>query len=251
MTDADAIRTLRSPDHFIQQLDLGMEPAGERRMAITAASEHPCDVGLLATMVDVVGGSLVIRERPQAGIPTTNIELLGLDQLRGAGEIRADARMAAMSKRRATVEATLEVGGHQAWGVAGFVVRDDPTQPAVPAGDARPPRVGRVLERPLWEEIGVRQVERGAEVGIEPRLYNNATALQGGATVALLEAAALTVLGPAESISAASINYFLQVRGQQASARVRTRTGRLVVVDVVVDDAEDVCATAAFGLTRA
>ena len=90
-------------------------------------------------------------------------------------------------------------------------------------------------------------MDLGADVDIEPRLYNNAAALQGGATMALLEAAALTALRPGESISEASINYFAQVTGDQARARVRWRNERLVVVDVHSDGGAAPCATAAFG----
>ena len=236
----------RPPDHFIQQLDLGIEPAGERHLVLTADCEHRVDVGLLATIVDVIGGWLILRERPQSVVPTTNLELFGLDQLHEPGTIVADARLAALSKRRACVEVVLDVAGHTAWSTVGFAVRDHPEQPPADMNGSRP-RVGRAVSAPLWNLIGAQQVDLGADVDIEPRLYNNAAALQGGATMALLEAAALTALRPGESIGEASINYFAQVTGDQARARVRWRNERLVVVDVHSDGRAAPCATAAFG----
>lgn len=243
----ETIDELRSSDHFIQRLDLGIEETGERSVVMTAESLVPADVGLLATMVDVIGGSLIIGVRPQATLPTTNIELHGLGHLVQPGPIVADARLVAMSKRRATAEVAIDIAGQRAWAIAGFVVRDDPTRPPIERGP-RPARSGRVLTGPLWQEIGVGQVDGGAEVRVEPHLYNNNAALQGGATVALLEAAARTAIGPGDVIAHVTINYYQQVRGDVARARVRFRHGQLVVVDVYGDDVDGICASASFGL---
>lgn len=217
-----------APEHFIRELDLGLEHVPGHSTARADVGVLRCDAGLIATVVDVIGGHLVMQERAPAFVATTHIELHGIDQLSGPGQLVADAVMIGSSKRRAITEVRLRLGDSVALAHAGFAVREDPD---LEEHRVRLPRAGRVVGTPVWAQIGVEDVDGAAQVVVGPYIHNHVGALQGGAMMALLERAALLAAPAGHVVSDATINYLVQARADLVRAEVTANLGGVVGVD--------------------
>jgi acyl-coenzyme A thioesterase PaaI-like protein len=232
-----------APEHFIRWLDLGLEQVEGGSRLVTDIGDLRCDAGLIATAVDVLAGHLTMRERFPALLATTHIELHGIDLLEGPGELVADARTIASSKRRVITEVRLRLGGHVAIAHVGLAVREHPQ--ADEDGWGRP-RAGDVVTTPVWQQIGVEAVDGGARVEVNPHIHNHVGGLQGGAMVALLERAALLAAPAAPFVTDATINYLVQARAETVLARVGSHVGDVIAVDAVDAVAGTHFATAVF-----
>jgi acyl-coenzyme A thioesterase PaaI-like protein len=234
-----------APEHFIRELDLALEASHLGSVARVEVGDLRCDAGLVATVVDVVGGHLAMHLRAPAFVATTHIELHGIDHLHGPGELIAEARLIGSSKRRAITEVSLRLGGMVALAHAGFAVR------AVPVTEEQPPRgprAGRIVDRPLWERIGVEDDASGARVSVAPFIHNHVGALQGGAMMSLLERAALLAAGPGHVVTDATINYLAQAKTDLVRAVATAHHGDVVSVDGIGEGFEGANARAVFRL---
>lgn len=234
-----------APEHFIRELDLSVEETPGGSIARVEIGDLPCDAGLVATVVDVVGGHLAMCMRAPAFVATTHIELHGIDRLHGPGELVAEARVIGSSKRRAITEVSIHLDGVVALAHAGFAVRVDPSYDEQ---RVRAPRAGLVVDAPLWERIGVEDVDGGARVQVVPYIHNHVGALQGGAMMSLLERAALLAAGPGHVVSDATINYLVQARADVVRAVVTANLGGVVSVDGIGDGFETANARGVFRL---
>lgn len=235
-------------NNFILDLDLGVRHAPGQATLTLELGDVACDAGLLATLVDVIGSHLVMRERPQSLLATTHIELHGVDLLDGPGQLVAEARIIASSKRRSVVSVVLRVGAALAISHVGFAVRADPDAPSNSGGLTS---LGTPLDRPLWQRIGIEMNDSGAHVVVRRYVHNHVGALQGGATAALLERGALAGTPAGTRVSDASINYLAQVR----SSVVRTVTvadlGHTLSVDCAGEGTSTALARGTFRLAPA
>jgi acyl-coenzyme A thioesterase PaaI-like protein len=231
------------PSNFIYRL--GMEHAfdGEGLPTVSVTlGQHRCDVGLAATLVDIVGGRAVMQRRSASVFATTHIELHGIDVLVGPGRLTATARVLSMSKRRCLIEIVLKTSTASAIGHVGFAIRDLPPaasslmsgspSSSSPASAMTAP-AGIMIEVPVWEMIGVALPSPGhSSITPDPSVANHLQALQGGATAALIEAAACGAVAEPGRILDASINYLAQARGDSIEAIVSHTSGGVFVVDV-------------------
>lgn len=234
-----------APEHFIRELDLAVEESAGGAIARVEIGDLRCDAGLVATVVDVVGGHLAMQVRAPAFVATTHIELHGIDRLHGPGELVAEARVIGSSKRRAITEVSLRLNGVVALAHAGFAVRADPSSDDQ---RIRAPRTGLVVDTPLWERIGVEDADGGARVQVVPYIHNHVGALQGGAMMSLLERAALLAAEPGQIVSDATINYLAQARTDVVRTVVTAMLGGVVSVDGIGDGFETANARAVFRL---
>lgn len=232
-----------APEHFIRELGVGMEYDAGRSIARVHIGDIGCDAGLVATVVDIIGGHLAMHERAPAFVATTHIELHGIDRLYGPGELIAEARMIGSSKRRAITEVTLRLGDVVALAHAGFAVRVDPE---FDDQRERLPRAERIVSAPLWQQIGVEDLATGARVEVVPYIHNHVGALQGGAMMSLLERAALLAAPPGHVVSDATINYLVQARANIVDAVVTGSFGDVVSVDGIGDGFDTPNARAVF-----
>lgn len=230
-------------EHFIRGLDLGIESGTDRSVCVLDVGDLRVDAGLAATVVDVIGGHIVMQARHPALVATTHIELHGIDRLHGPGELVAEARIIGASKRRAITEIVLRVNGTVALAHAGFAVRTDPS---FVDQRQRLPRAGLVVRAPLWEQIGVEPAEGGAAIRVVPFVHNHLAGLQGGAMMSLLERAALLAAPEGGFVSDATINYLVQARADVVRGVVTANLGSVVSVDGVGDGFESANARAVF-----
>jgi hypothetical protein len=153
--------------------------------------------------------------------------------------------MIGSSKRRAVTEVSLRLNGVVALAHAGFGVRTDPSYDDQ---RIRAPRAGLVVDTPLWQQIGVEDLDGGARVDVVPYVHNHVGALQGGAMMSLLERAALVTAGPGHVVTDATINYLAQARTNAVTAVVTANLGGVVSVDGIGDGFETANARAVFRL---
>ena len=98
------------------------------------------------------------------------------------------------------------------------------------------------LDEALWSRAGIEADQAGhtAEVRLRPEIANHVSSLQGGVTVALLEAAACTQLEPGTEIRSVSVSYLSQGRvGPFRASANRTGPDADVVVVAAVDLGND------------
>jgi acyl-coenzyme A thioesterase PaaI-like protein len=236
-----------SPEHFLRSLDLGLTHEPGRSTLRARIGDITTDAGLLATLVDVIGGHVVMRERFPVILATTHIELHAIDRLHGPGELVAESTIVASSKRRAVVEVTLRLDEVLALAHAGFAVREDPG--AGGDGWVRP-RGDAVISDPLWQQIGVETVDGGAQVTVHPLIHNHIGGLQGGAMVALLERGALVDAPDGTVVTDAAINYLTQARTHLVRAVRRSDLGDVVSIDGIGAGNAHAFANAVFRLRR-
>ncbi|MCU1392841.1 MAG: hypothetical protein JWM34_1269 [Ilumatobacteraceae bacterium] len=234
MSDAVREPVALASDHFIQGLDFGFgeDRDGETMTLTVGVAPGMCDMGIAATLVDVAGGQVIMHARFPSIIATTHLELHGIDRLTGGGELRAVSRIIAMSKRRSIAEVMLHLDGAEAIAHVGFAVRHQENMPAM-ARDWGRPRRGLVLTEPLRDRLGMVTRPDGASVVLHPGVVNLVGGLQGGATVALMEAAALAGASAGARLADASVNYLGQVRGESVDAVVVHRFGPVITVDAI------------------
>ena len=195
-----------------------------------AISERPMDVGLMGLLADMAGGQVVIANREPCECTTTHLEVIGVASLRGPGLVVGRSRLIGMSRKRGVVETVFELGGERAVSHSSFAVNEGiltrMTQPKEPRNEP--------LAVPLWEFIGATRTADGAYIDLGPTVANHTGTMQGGSTIALAEAAALSAVHEGETLDSVSIHYMKAVRGSRASATA-TRFGRSIVVDVHTD----------------
>jgi acyl-coenzyme A thioesterase PaaI-like protein len=240
------VAPVAASDNFIRDLDLGLRHTPGHATLTLELGDVACDAGLLATLVDVIGSHLVMRERPGSLLATTHIELHGVDQLHGPGQLVAEARIIASSKRRSVVTVVLRVGAALALAHVGFAVRADPDAPDNSDGlvSANTP-----MRAPLWETIGIEATDTGARVAVHPYIHNHVGALQGGATATLLERGALQGAVAGTRVSDASINYLAQARSAVIHTVTIADLGHTVSVDCVGEGPTAAFARGTFRLT--
>lgn len=231
---------------FLAELDIKMPaPSTEASSTVTklVGVEGPVDVGIVATVVDLIAGHFILRRAWPSGISTTEMSLHGIHRLHGPGLLVVSTRLVSMTKGRGCVEIDLSIDGSTrgaatATAVFNLFRFDDDLLAVDPPGDWSRGTSSASLDQPLWRRAGV-EVDRPAgtaEVVLRPEIANHVSSLQGGVSIALLEAAATTQVEPGAGIRSVSVSYLSQGRVGPFRATAR-RTGP--DADVVVVSAVD------------
>ena len=219
-------------EHFIRKLGLSTVAVdqGTSQQQIDVGSAR-CDLGLVAVVADVVGGSHIMQQGPPVEAATTHIEAIAIDRLAGPGRLEATAMTLTASKRRAIVEVRFRLGETTALVHVGFALRAVAELPDMSGSQWRDEV--DAIDVPLYERIGVEVDGDVARVRLEPHLFNHVEALQGGAMAALLEAAAVgdTSRAP-KRVAQATVTYLAMARHDEIVATAdRSMGDHLVVVD--------------------
>jgi acyl-coenzyme A thioesterase PaaI-like protein len=219
-------------EHFIRKLGMSpIAPEGEVSHLRIDVGSTRCDLGLVATVADVIGGSHVMLQRAPAEAATTHLEAIAIDRLAGPGVLEATATTLTASKRRAIVEVRFRLGGTAALVHVGFALRAVADMPDMSGSQWR--EEVAAIDVPLYERIGVEVDGDVARVPLEPHLFNHVEALQGGAMAALLEAAAVgDATRRRRRVAQATVTYLAQARHDEIVATAdRSMGDDLVVVD--------------------
>jgi acyl-coenzyme A thioesterase PaaI-like protein len=242
---------------FMQELDLRLrvDGRGDPTVALQIGFDGPVDVGVLAVLVDVIGGIVVLRHEQPSGISTTEMTMHGLHRLRGPGLVVGTARLVSISANRGCVQVDLAVEGATGGRTVSTVVFkrwpgvEIPVPEEMSVGNASVPIPQRLWERARIER---RDDDGVAEVALRHELTNHVAALQGGVTAALLEAAAMTRFDEGTELQSMALTYLAQGRvGPFRATAHRTGSDADVVVATVVDhgNADRSVAHAVFGTT--
>jgi acyl-coenzyme A thioesterase PaaI-like protein len=242
---------------FMQELDLRLRVDGrsDPNVALQIGFEGPVDVGILAVLVDVIGGIVVLRHEQPCGISTTEMTMHGLHRLRGPGLVVATARLVSITANRGCVEVDLAMEGSTRGSAASSVVFkrwpgvEIPVPEEMSFGNASVP-----VPQRLWERARIERGDDGgvAEVALRHELTNHVAALQGGVTAALLEAAGLTRFDATTELRSMTLTYLAQGRvGPFRATAHRTGPDADVIVATVIDHGNDdrPVARAIFGST--
>jgi acyl-coenzyme A thioesterase PaaI-like protein len=226
---------------FMHELDLRLrvDSHADPTVALQIGFDGPVDVGVLAVLVDVIGGIVVLHQEPPCGISTTEMTMHGLHRLRGPGLVVGTARLVSISTNRGCVEVDLAMEGQTGGSAASTVVFkrwpgvEIPVPEEMSFGNASVPIAQR-----LWERARIERHEHDgvAEVALRHELTNHVAALQGGVTAALLEAAAMTRFDAGTELQSMAITYLAQGRvGPFRATARRTGPDADVVVATVID----------------
>jgi acyl-coenzyme A thioesterase PaaI-like protein len=246
VSNASEVPTLGDEaQRFLAELDIKM-PAASTDASSTVTKliggSGPADVGIVATVVDLIAGHFILGQAWPCGISTTEMTLHGIHRLRRPGLLVATARLVSMTRTRGCVEIDLSIDGSDrgtatALAVFNLFRFDDDALALEPPGDWSPGESSASLDEVLWARAGIEldPVGHAAAVALRPEIANHVSSLQGGVTVALLEAAASTHLDPSTEIRSVSVSYLSQGRVGpfRAAARLTGPDGDVVVVDAV------------------
>ena len=201
----------------------------------------PVDAGIVATVVDLIAGHFILRQGWPCGISTTEMTLNGLHRLHGPGMLTASVRLVSLTTNRGCVEIDLTIEGStrgSAVSTAAFKLFRFEGE-ALGIDPPGPWQVGAStisLDQPLWERTGIRTdlVSGTARVDLRAEIANHVSSLQGGVTVALLEAAARTRTGTSE-LRSMTLSYLAQGRTGpfEATARLTGPDADVIVVEAV------------------
>ena len=251
MSDAIEVPTLGDEaQQFLAELDIKSPPTsngGSPTVTKLLGGSGPVDVGIVATVVDLIAGHFILGQAWPCGISTTEMSLSGIHRLHGPGLLVATARLVSMTRGRGCVEIDLSIDGSNrgtatATAVFNLFRFDDHLLAMDPPGAWSPGRSTASLDEALWARAGIEidQVEHAAEVRLRPEIANHVSSLQGGVTVALLEAAASTQLDPGTEVRSVSVSYLSQGRvGPFRATARRTGPDADVVVVAAVDHGND------------
>ena len=215
------------PVHFLG--DLGMEAeiisetSGQVRMRVTPFITTPdggVRAGVLATLVDVVGGAVAARVLVPDWMATADMALQLVGPVLGPW-VQARGSVARRGRTTLVVEALVvcvEDDGTDtlvdgvpadpvAWASMTFSVLEarNPASSVQSAGEV-PVRWsfdGGGLDRPILEQVGVQVHDAAAgrlSLAVRPYLHNSFQALQGGVIALLAEAAGAEALGAARGL---------------------------------------------------
>lgn len=230
---------------FLAELDIKMPTASTGSSSTVTkliGGSGPADVGILATVVDLIAGHFILGQAWPCGISTTEMTLHGIHRLHRPGLLVATVRLVSMTRARGCVEIDLSIDGSErgtATAIAVFNLFrfDDELLAVEPPGDWSPGESSASLDEALWARAGIAVDAAGhaAEVALRPEIANHVSSLQGGVSVALLEAAASTQLEPGTQIRSVSVSYLSQGRVGpfRATARRNGPDADVVVVDAV------------------
>jgi acyl-coenzyme A thioesterase PaaI-like protein len=190
------------PDHVLRELGLETElrPDGLLlgHLPVTDAVRSPSgepQLGVVATMVDVMGGLASIRACTPDRVATADMSLHlvptgGTDQLLGTMHIRRRGR------RTLVVEVELQDGRGRPAGLATLTFAVLPQPPGSPVFPTPEPGRRPALEpdgvgdRPFAEALGLRRIDTGTiEIDVVPQVRNSLGALNGGFLTATIDAA--------------------------------------------------------------
>ena len=251
MSDAIEVPTLGDEaQRFLAELDIKSPPGSADRVPTVTkllGAPGPVDVGIVATVVDLIAGHFILGQAWPCGISTTEMTIGGLHRLRGPGLLVATARLVSMTRARGCVEIDLSIDGSNrgtatATAVFNLFRFDDELVAMEPPGAWSPGESSISLDEALWSRAGIEIDPTGfaAEVQLRPEIANHVSSLQGGVTVALLEAAASTQLDPDTEVRSVSVSYLSQGRvGPFRATAHRTGNDADVVVVGAVDGGND------------
>jgi len=212
------------PEHLLGDLGMDVElttaETARVRTAATpfvAAPDGGIRAGVLATLVDVVGGAIAARVlQPDwmatadltvqriGPVPGPHVEARGSVLRRGRTTLVVEALVVAVGGDGRAVEVDGRPADPVAWASMTFAVlpaRDPAPKVTMPAGlPSRWAFTGGSLRSPVYDAVGIEVVDAAAgrvslEVG--PYLHNSFGALQGGVIGMLAEAAGAEALGAA------------------------------------------------------
>jgi acyl-coenzyme A thioesterase PaaI-like protein len=251
MSDVTGVPTLSDEgQRFLAELDITSPASSDGGSPTTTkllGGSGPVDVGIVATVVDLIAGHFILGEAWPCGISTTEMSLSGLHRLHRPGMLVATPGLVSMTRARGCVEVDLSIDGSPRGAATATAVfnlfrfEDEQLERRRP-GAWSPGRSSISLDEPLWSRAGVEVDPAGsaAEVRLRPEIANHVSSLQGGVTVALLEAAATTDLDPAAEIRSVSVSYLSQGRiGPFRATARRTGPDADVLVVTAVDLGND------------
>jgi acyl-coenzyme A thioesterase PaaI-like protein len=206
------------PDHVLRELGLEVDQRADGTLrghlpltdAVRAPSGEPL-LGVVATMVDMMGGIASLRACTPDRVATADMSLHllptgGTDRLDGTMHIRRRGR------RTLVVEVELHDAARRPAGLATLtfaVLPQPPGAPVLPGIElGRRPAIDAagVGERPITEALGLRTVGPGVvEIGVAPQVRNSLGALNGGFLTATIDVAAASCASaamgrPAETV---------------------------------------------------
>lgn len=194
--------------HMLRDLRVEFEHgSGESRAWIPAARETAdarghVRTGVLATLVDVIGGGLAALAAAPGWIATADLTLHTLEPIRANSSTTLAAVGRVLRAGRTTVVIECAITGEPDARPAAFatmtfsILERRDLNPVLVAADGDPVRQSMATEtscfdRPLLDAFGIRVVEPGvAELDVTPYVVNSLGAVQGGALATLAELAA-------------------------------------------------------------
>jgi len=232
-------------DHLLRDLGLWMSwhagPIVRGGIARSANVTNPSGsvvAGALSVLVDLVGGGAAfVASRPH-GIATADMAL-HLTGRRAHGPIEAEARI--LRAGRSTVVAQADVrSGDELLARAGMtfmvMARPDDSAGPRPFGPDDEPSLAvdfagpTGLPVPYREALGLVAVDRArgeVEIGVDEYLHNSFGALQGGAVVSLVDAAAESALTEACGAAVESLDLHITFLALGREGPVRSRASVL------------------------
>ena len=212
------------PEHLLG--DLGMEAelttaetawVRTRATPFVAAPDGGVRAGVLATLVDIVGGAIAARVLQPDWMATADltvqrvgpvlgpcVEARGSVLRRGRTTLVIEALVVAVHEDGRTVEVDGRPADPVAWASMTFAVlpaRDPVPKVTMPAGlPSRWAFTGGGLQAPIHDTVGIDVIDAAAgrlSVAVRPYLHNSFGAVQGGVIGMLVEAAGAEALGAA------------------------------------------------------
>jgi len=247
-------------DHVLRDLPFEMEVGPTSTTAVLAVPGALCAggsllVGPLATVVDLLGGSIAAAEVAPDWVATSDLSV-HLDLPVPAGRrVTATGRILRSGRTRVVVGVDLHDGaGRSGDAVLGFSrLPRRATTPDIsdlrPSGPQGFPRGPDLPELVAWSELlGVRagELPGTVEASLTARLRNSFGAMNGGVVASIAELAALSVCGadpvggvvPAARLASLVVHYLGQGREGPVVARATPPVGGGLPAPVRVDIAD-------------
>jgi len=219
------------PEHFLGDLgmeaELTTETTAKVRTRVTpfvTTVDGGVRSGVLATLVDIVGGAIAARVLRPDWMATADLSLELVGRVRGPW-VEARGSVARRGRTTLVIEAIVVcvdedgndtvVDGYPAdpvaWASMTFSVlpAQNPSSSVQTAGElpARWSFAGGGLDRPVLDALMVEMVDAAAgrlSLAVRPYLHNSFRAMQGGVIALLAEAAGAEALGAAHELDGAS-----------------------------------------------
>ena len=250
------------PEHFLGDLGMEAELTSETSARVrTRVTRHVTTAdggvrsGVLATLVDIVGGAIAARVLRPDWMATADLSLQLVGPVRGPW-VEARGSIARRGRTTLVVEAIVvcvDEDGHDsvvgaaaadpvAWASMTFSVlpAQNPSSSVQTAGElpARWSFAGGGLERPVLDALLVEVVDPAAgrlSMAVRPYLHNSFRAVQGGVIALLAEAAGAEALGAAHGLDGASF----VITDLQIAYLALGRVGPVVTSTRVLGDGPD------------
>jgi len=227
------------PRHMLRDLRLEIARAGERVEVSgpgpgeTRSRGGGVSAGVLGVAVDVLGGNLALRTVQPDWCVTSTLSLHLLRPVEGGFRVTGAPLRAGRTQIVLDVKVWGEGESSKPAAVAAMaftrIARREDTLEWVDTGDARTVFAGpdSGLAKPFAEQLGCRVVDAAAgvvELPVTDYVKNSVGALQGGAVIALVDAAAEAVAGARMSDPVVTRDVAVHYLALGRAGPIRTRT---------------------------